>query len=111
MTFDFGFRGITRLCSGLWSYLAAKVNGRAAVALERERNLGTVEVIRALPQGAQVVVYEPNGGLRVIQMPGSEHQAPITHMTQIQLPAIEPPVTSPQFVTDPVDPVSGEPSA
>jgi len=64
MTFGFGLESIAKCCSGLWQFLTARVNGRTAVELERERNRGTAEVIKVLPPGAELLENEPNGRLR-----------------------------------------------
>lgn len=58
--------GVTRRC-GLWRFLIARAEGRTAVALERERNRATIEVIRLLPGGCELLEYEPGGRLRVIR--------------------------------------------
>lgn len=97
MTFDFGLGGITRLGTGLWDYLTEKAKGRAAVALEREWNVGTVETIKALSRGGgEVVDYDPNGRFRMIRRSGSQRHSPIVAVSQVQLPAIELPELSPK---------------
>lgn len=96
--FGFGFKSIAGFCSGMWSYLSTRANGRTAVELERERNLGTAEAIRALPPGAELLENEPDGRLRVIRMPGAQQHPPIVELPQTQLPEIEPPVIRPQAI-------------
>jgi len=61
--------GITRSCGGLWRFLIARVKGRTAVELERERNLATARAITLLPPGAELLENEPCGRLRVIRIP------------------------------------------
>lgn len=92
-----GFKSIARFCSGLWDYLTARVQGRTAVELERERNHGTTEMIKALPPGAELLENEPNGRSRMIRTPHpSEPLPPITHLPVIHLPVIHPPIIHPQ---------------
>jgi len=94
----FRFQTIVGFCSGMWSYLTARANGRTAVELERQRNLGTAEAIKALPPGAELVENEPNGRLRVIRMPDRQQRPPIVGLPPIQPPTIEPPVIQPQAI-------------
>jgi hypothetical protein len=63
--------GITRGCGGLWAFLTARARGKTRIDLERERNLGTAQVIRLLPPGAELVEGNPSGWRRVIRMPGT----------------------------------------
>jgi hypothetical protein len=42
-------------------------NGRTTVELEKERDLGTMEAIKALPPGAELLENEPGRRLRVIR--------------------------------------------
>jgi hypothetical protein len=94
MTFDFGLGAIARLGSGLWGFLTERVKGCTAVAVERERNTGTVEAIKALSDGGELVDYD-SGRLRVIWRPGAQQQTPVVGMPQVELPAIELPANSP----------------
>jgi hypothetical protein len=94
MTFDFGLRAITRLGSGLWNYLTEKEKGRVAVAVEREKNTGTVEAIKALSEGGELVDYD-SGRFRVIRRPSSQRPTPIVGMPQVELPSIALPTVSP----------------
>lgn len=68
--------GITRRCSGLWSFLVVRVQGRVAVELERERNRATAEIIQLLPENCELLEYEPMGRLRVIRKLRSTMAAP-----------------------------------
>ena len=68
--------GITRRCSGLWSFLIVRARGRVAVELERERNRATAEVIQLLPDNCEVLEYEPMGRFRVIRRLGPAPAAP-----------------------------------
>lgn len=66
-----GWRGFRDFSGwGMWSYLVARVNGRTAIELERERNRGTVEAVRSVPYGGELIENEPGGRLRIIRMPG-----------------------------------------
>ena len=76
MVFRASLRGIADCCSGLWSFLTARTNGRAAVALEREKNNGTAQLIPLLPPGIELVEGGASG-FRVIRMP-QELPAPPT---------------------------------
>lgn len=78
-----GLKSIAKFCSGMWDYLTARVIGRTAIEIERERNRGTTEAIRALPLGAVLVENEPGGRMRMIQMPH-----PPTHTPPVELPIV-----------------------
>lgn len=64
-----GITGITRCCGGLWRVWMARINGRTAIELERERNRATAAAIGLLPPGAELLESETGGRLRVIRMP------------------------------------------
>ena len=69
-----GTAAIARRRGGLWRYLTARAKGRTAVELERERNRATIEALRQLPPGCELLEYEREGRLRVIRpatSPGS----------------------------------------
>jgi hypothetical protein len=57
-----------RCLGGLWRYLIARDDRRAATELEYERNRATQAAIAALPAGAELMEYEPGGRLRVIRI-------------------------------------------
>jgi hypothetical protein len=59
--------GLTRLRGGLWGYLTARVEGRTAVALERERNRATARALELVPPGCELLEYERQGRLRVVR--------------------------------------------
>jgi hypothetical protein len=63
-----GIVGAAPRTDNLWKYLTARMHGRTAVALERERNIATATAIRLLPAGAELLEYEREGRLRVIRM-------------------------------------------
>lgn len=63
------FRSAAYGCGGLWRFLIARIRGRTAVQLERERNGATRAVIGLLPPGGELLEYEPCGRLRVIRIP------------------------------------------
>ena len=65
-----GIAGMTRRCGGLWRFLIARVEGRTAIELERERNRATAEAIRLLPSDCELLEYEREGRLRVIRKSG-----------------------------------------
>jgi hypothetical protein len=56
-----------RRCGGLWQYLIARAKGKTSLELERERNRATVEALRQLPPGYEILEYEREGRLRVIR--------------------------------------------
>jgi hypothetical protein len=62
--------GMTRRCSGLWRFLIAREEGRAAVELERERNRATAEALRLVSGGCELLEFERDGRLRVIRSSG-----------------------------------------
>jgi len=71
MVFWHGITSLARCCSGLWQYLIARVTGKTAIELERERNRATAAAIELLPPGAELLESEPGGRLRVIRIPES----------------------------------------
>jgi len=84
-----GLKSIARFCSGMWDYLTARVTGRTVVELEKERNRGTVEDIRALPPGAELYESEPNGRTRIIRIPHTGTAAhPPMHTSPIVIPDV-----------------------
>ena len=90
MVVTFGLGAVGRCCSGLWRFLAARVDGRMAVELERqryqgtvelerERNIGTMQVIALLPPGAELLESEPAGRLRVVRIAPALPFPPLGH--------------------------------
>lgn len=62
--------GIARCGGGLWRYLIARTESRAAIELERERNRATAEALQMLPGDCELLEYEREGRLRVIRRSG-----------------------------------------
>ena len=57
------------LGGGLWGHLNVRLQSKAALEIERERNRATAEDIRVLPHGAKLFETEVGGRTRVIVMP------------------------------------------
>lgn len=62
--------GVARRCGGLWSFLIARVEGRTAIELERERNRATAEALRLVSGDCELLEFERDGRLRVIRRSG-----------------------------------------
>jgi hypothetical protein len=54
---------------GLWRFLTERVRARTAIELEHERNRATAAALRDLPDGGELLEYEPHGRLRIIRRP------------------------------------------
>jgi hypothetical protein len=61
---------IPRGGGGLWRFLTERVRARTAIELEHERNRATAAALRDLPDGSELLEYEPHGRLRIIRRLG-----------------------------------------
>ncbi|GAA2625367.1 hypothetical protein SMC26_18850 [Actinomadura fulvescens] len=66
-------------CFGVWRFLAVWSRGRAAVALERERNAGTAQALKLLPPGGELLEIELGGRMRLLRVPSTTDHPPAPH--------------------------------
>jgi hypothetical protein len=75
-----GLSGAARR-GGPWKVLRVMAEGRARVRIDRENNQGTLEIIRALPDGATLRETRPGGWSREIWSPPAGGEQFLLHLS------------------------------